>query len=204
MAALLLALAMLATACSEKGATETPQEPNTPENPNTPDNNDDNQGGDNNQGDDNQGGDNQGGNEEDNSWMDEVIDTSGADYLFKDGITGKVMLLEYNGLSNDYISLYNNESGLTLFLDLYSPKLYDYVTPGIYTLGDGSAMTAHREYCYIYFPDETLMRFVEGKVKVITDAEHSFGYPYYNITARFVNDAGEIIVADYEGQLVTQ
>ncbi|MBO5894624.1 MAG: hypothetical protein J6Q33_02415 [Alistipes sp.] len=193
MAALLLALAMLATACSEKGTPEVPQEPNTPENPNTPDNDDDNQGG-----------DNQGGNEEDNSWMDEVIDTSGADYLFKDGITGRVMLLEYNGLSNDYISLYNNESGLTLFLDLYSPKLYDYVTPGIYTLGDGSAMTAHREYCYICFPDETLMRFVEGKVKVITDAEHSSGYPYYNITARFVNDAGEIIVADYEGQLVTQ
>ena len=60
----------------------------------------------------------------DDSWMDEVIDISGADYLFKDGITGKVMFLEYNGLSNDYISLFDNATGLTLFLDLYSPMIY--------------------------------------------------------------------------------
>lgn len=140
----------------------------------------------------------------DDSWMDEVIDTSGADYLFKDGITGKVIFLEYNGLSNDYISLYDNATDLTLFLDLYSPMLYDYVTPGIYTFGDGAAMTAHREYCYIHFPDDTLMRFTDGRVKVITDPEHSSGYPYYHITARFVNEAGEVIVADYEGQLIAQ
>jgi hypothetical protein len=140
----------------------------------------------------------------DDSWMDEVIDTSDANYLFKDGITGKVMFLEYNGLSNDYISLYDNATGLTLFLDLYSPMVYDYVTPGIYTFGDGSAMTAHREYCYIHFPDDTLMRFTDGRVKVIVDPEHSSGYPYYHITARFVNEVGDVIVADYEGQLIEQ
>lgn len=140
----------------------------------------------------------------DDSWMDEVIDTSGADYLFKDGITGKVMFLEYNGLSNDYISLFDNATGLTLFLDLYSPMVYDYVTPGIYTFGDGAAMTAHREYCYIHFPDDTLMRFTDGRVKVMVDPEHSSGYPYYHITARFVNDAEEVIAADYEGQLIAQ
>lgn len=140
----------------------------------------------------------------DDSWMDEVIDTSGADYLFKDNITGKVMFLENNGLSNDYISLYDNATGLTLFLDLYSPMVYDYVTPGIYTFGDGAAMTAHRDYCYIHFPDDTLMRFTDGRVKVIADPEHSSGYPYYHITARFVNEAGEVIVADYEGQLIAQ
>lgn len=140
----------------------------------------------------------------DDSWMDEVIDTSGADYLFKDGITGTVYVQESNGLRNDYISLYDNATGLTLFLDLYSPMVYDYVTPGIYTFGDGAAMTAHREYCYIHFPDDTLMRFTDGRVKVIADPEHSSGYPYYHITARFVNEAGEVIVADYEGQLIEQ
>ena len=143
-------------------------------------------------------------NDNDDSWMDEVIDTSDADYLFKDGITGKVIFLEYNGLSNDYISLYDNATDLTLFLDLYSPMVYDYVTPGIYTFGDGAAMTAHRDYCYIHFPDDTLMRFTDGRVKVIADPEHSSGYPYYHITARFVNEAGEVIVADYEGQLIAQ
>ena len=141
----------------------------------------------------------------DDSWMDEVIDTSGADYLFKDGITGKVMFLESNGLSNDYISLNDNATGLTLFLDLYSPMVYDYVTPGIYTFGDGSAMTVNKEWCYVYFNDnEPLMRFVDGRVKVIADPEHSSGYPYYHITARFVNEAEEVIVADYEGQLIEQ
>ena len=141
----------------------------------------------------------------DDSWMDEVIDTSDANYLFKDGITGKVMFLEYNGLSNDYISLYDNATGLTLFLDLYSPMVYDYVTPGIYAFGDGSAMTVNKEWCYVHFNDnEPLMRFVDGRVKVIVDPEHSSGYPYYHITARFVNEAGEVIVADYEGQLIEQ
>ena len=51
----------------------------------------------------------------DDSWMDEVIDTSGADYLFKDGITGTVFVQESNGLRNDYISLNDNATGLTLF-----------------------------------------------------------------------------------------
>ncbi|MEE1149082.1 MAG: hypothetical protein UHN93_07480, partial [Alistipes sp.] len=141
----------------------------------------------------------------DDSWMDEVIDTSGADYLFKDGITGTVFVQESNGLRNDYISLNDNATGLTLFLDLYSPMVYDYVTPGIYTFGDGSAMTVNKEWCYVYFNDnEPLMRFVDGRVKVIVDPEHSSGYPYYHITARFVNEAGEVIVADYEGQLIEQ
>ena len=141
----------------------------------------------------------------DDSWMDEVIDTSDADYLFKDGITGTVYVQESNGLRNDYISLNDNATGLTLFLDLYSPMVYDYVTPGIYTFGDGSAMTVNKEWCYVYFNDnEPLMRFVDGRVKVIVDPEHSSGYPYYHITARFVNEAGEVIVADYEGQLIEQ
>ena len=141
----------------------------------------------------------------DDSWMDEVIDTSGADYLFKDGITGTVFVQESNGLRNDYISLNDNATGLTLFLDLYSPMVYDYVTPGIYTFGDGSAMTVNKEWCYVYFNDnEPLMRFVDGRVKVIVDPEHSSGYPYYHITARFVNEAGDVIVADYEGQLIEQ
>jgi hypothetical protein len=171
--------------------------PDTPTPPNTEDDGKDN-GEDNGEDDGKEDG-------KDDSWMDEVIDTSGADYLFKDGITGKVMFLEYNGLRNDYISLFDNATGLTLFLDLYSPMVYDYVTPGIYTFGDGSAMTVNKEWCYVHFNDnEPLMRFVDGRVKVIADPEHSSGYPYYHITARFVNEAGEVIVADYEGQLIAQ
>lgn len=141
----------------------------------------------------------------DDSWMDEVIDTSNADYLFAGDITGKVIVQESNGLRNDYISLYNNTTGLVLFMDLYSPMGLSYVTPGIYAFGDGSAMTVNKEWCYVYFNDnEPLMRFVDGRVKVIVDPEHSSGYPYYHITARFVNDAEEVIAADYEGQLIAQ
>ena len=170
--------------------------PNTPTPPNQEENGEDN-GEDNGKEDGKEDG-------KDDSWMDEVIDTSNADYLFAGDITGKVIVQESNGLRNDYISLHDNATGLTLFLDLYSPMVYDYVTPGIYTFGDGAAMTAHREYCYIHFPDDTLMRFTDGRVKVIADPEHSSGYPYYHITARFVNEAGEVIVADYEGQLIAQ
>ena len=141
----------------------------------------------------------------DDSWKDEVIDTSNADYLFAGDITGKVIVQESNGLRNDYISLYNNTTRLVLFMDLYSPMGLSYVTPGIYAFGDGSAMTVNREWCYVYFNDnEPLMRFVEGRVKVMVDPEHSSGYPYYHITARFVNDAEEVIAADYEGQLIAQ
>lgn len=148
----------------------------------------------------------EGGNEEvDDSWKDEVIDTSNADYLFAGDITGKVIVQELNGLRNDYISLYNNTTGLTLFMDLYSPAGKEYVTPGIYAFGDGSAMTVNREWCYVYFNDnEPLMRFVEGRVKIMVDSKHSSGYPYYNITARFVNEAGEVIAANYDGQLKEQ
>ena len=170
--------------------------PNTPTPPNQEENGEDN-GEDNGKEDGKEDG-------KDDSWMDEVIDTSNADYLFAGDITGKVIVQESNGLRNDYISLHDNATGLTLFLDLYSPMVYDYVTPGIYTFGDGAAMTAHRDYCYIHFPDDTLMRFTDGRVKVITDPEHSSGYPYYHITARFVNDAEEVIAADYEGQLIAQ
>jgi hypothetical protein len=192
-------LALLIVVACEPAADnpDTPTPPKQEENGNDNDDNDEN-GEDNNE-------DNGKDNDEDDSWMDEVIDTSGADYLFKDNITGKVMFLESNGLSNDYISLYDNATGLTLFLDLYSPMVYDYVTPGIYTFGDGSAMTVNKEWCYVYFNDnEPLMRFVDGRVKVIVDPEHSSGYPYYHITARFVNEAGDVIVADYEGQLIEQ
>ena len=167
--------------------------PDTPTPPNQEENGEDN------------GEDNGKDDGKDDSWMDEVIDTSDADYLFKDGITGKVIVQESNGLRNDYISLFDNATDLTLFLDLYSPMVYDYVTPGIYTFGDGSAMTVNKEWCYVYFNDnEPLMRFVEGRVKVMVDPEHSSGYPYYHITARFVNDAEEVIAADYEGQLIAQ
>ena len=175
---------------------------NTDEGGNTAEGGNTDEGGNNEDG----GNTGEGGNEDvDDSWKDEVIDTSNADYLFAGDITGKVIVQELNGLRNDYISLYNNTTGLVLFMDLYSPMGLSYVTPGIYAFGDGSAMTVNREWCYVYFNDnEPLMRFVEGRVKVMVDSKHSSGYPYYNITARFVNEAGEVIAANYDGQLIEQ
>ena len=134
--------------------------------------------------------------------MDEVIDISDADYLYKDNLLARVSFVPTSDptLRNDYISLTDQTTGLVLFMDLYSANDFDYITPGIYTFGDGTPMTAHREWCYVY--DEThesLMRFSDGRVKVIADPEHSSGSVWYHITARFENYSGEVIAADYEG-----
>ena len=142
--------------------------------------------------------------EEDNSWMDEVIDISDADCLYSEGVEARVSFVATNDptLRNDYISLTDNKTNLTLYMDLYSPDEQDYITPGIYTFGDGEPMTVHREWSYVYDGvEETFMRFTDGRVKVIATPDETTGEVVYHITARFVNAEGKVIGADYEGTI---
>lgn len=142
--------------------------------------------------------------EEDNSWMDEVIDISDADCLYSEGVEARVSFVATNDptLRNDYISLTDNKTNLTLYMDLYSPDEQDYITPGIYTFGDGEPMTVHREWSYVYDEvEETFMRFTDGRVKVIATPDETTGEVVYHITARFVNAEGKVIGADYEGTI---
>lgn len=140
----------------------------------------------------------------DDSWMDEVIDISDADCLYSEGVEARVSFVATNDptLRNDYISLTNNKTNLTLYMDLYSPDEQDYITPGIYTFGDGEPMTVHREWSYVYdVVEETFMRFTDGRVKVIATPNETTGEVVYHITARFVNAEGKVIGADYEGTI---
>jgi hypothetical protein len=142
--------------------------------------------------------------EEDNSWMDEVIDISDADCLYSEGVEARVSFVATNDptLRNDYISLTDYKTNLTLYMDLYSPNEQDYITPGIYTFGDGEPMTVHREWSYVYDEaEETFMRFIDGRVKVIATPDETTGEVVYHITARFVNAEGKVIGADYEGTI---
>ena len=140
----------------------------------------------------------------DDSWMDEVIDISDADCLYSEGVEARVSFVATNDptLRNDYISLTDNKTNLTLYMDLYSPDEQDYITPGIYTFGDGEPMTGHREWSYVYdVVEETFMRFTDGRVKVIATPDETTGEVVYHITARFVNAEGKVIGADYEGTI---
>jgi hypothetical protein len=140
----------------------------------------------------------------DDSWMDEVIDISDADCLYSEGVEARVSFVATNDptLRNDYISLTDYKTNLTLYMDLYSPDEQDYITPGIYTFGDGEPMTVHREWSYVYDGvEETFMRFTDGRVKVIATPDETTGEVVYHITARFVNAEGKVIGADYEGTI---
>ena len=140
----------------------------------------------------------------DDSWMDEVIDISDADCLYSEGVEARVSFVATNDptLRNDYISLTDNKTNLSLYMDLYSPDEQDYITPGIYTFGDGEPMTVHREWSYVYDEvEETFMRFTDGRVKVIATPDETTGEVVYHITARFVNAEGKVIGADYEGTI---
>ena len=111
-------------------------------------------------------------------------------------------MLETNGLRNDYLSIYEEASGRSLFIDFYSPLGGEYLASGEYPLGDGSSMTCAQEYTYLTLVnDGDLLRFSEGVARVTVDAEHESGYPWYTIDAYFVMESGESVLLDYDGQI---
>lgn len=187
MAALLLALAMLATACSEKGTPEVPQEPNTPENPNTPNNPDDN--------------------EEPEPEKPETEEPTHpelpeATYAIDENIEGYVRTFETNGLRNDYVSFYEPISDHTLFIDFYSPIEGDYLPSGHYPLGDGSSMTSAQEYTYITLETGAdFIAFSDGSATVTARHDKATGVTTHKVTAYYTMVTGETVSLQYEGVL---
>ena len=177
MTALLLALAMLATACSEKGTAEVPQEPNTPENPDTPNNPDDNE-------------------EPTHPELPE------ATYAIDENIEGYVRTFETNGLRNDYVSFYEPISDQTLFIDFYSPIECDYLPSGHYPLSDGSSMTSAQEYTYITLETGAdFIAFSDGSATVTARHDETTGVTTHKVTAYYTMVTGETVSLQYEGVL---
>ena len=124
-------------------------------------------------------------------------------YHFSEGILASIYTTETNGLRNDYISFYDDATGHTLFIDLYSDLSNENVAMGEYVLGDGSAMTCDQRYTYlVYSWSEELYRFEEGSTFVVVDVEHESGYPWYQITGYFLLSNGESVSLDFEGQVI--
>lgn len=125
-----------------------------------------------------------------------------ADYEFRGNLHASIFLLETNGLRNDYLSIYEEASGRSLFIDFYSPLGGEYLASGEYPLGDGSSMTCAQEYTYLTLVNGgDLLRFSEGVARVEVDADHESGYPWYTIDAYFVMASGESVLLDYDGQI---
>lgn len=125
-----------------------------------------------------------------------------ADYEFRGNLHANIMVLETNGLRNDYLSIYEEASGRSLFIDFYSPLGGEYLASGEYPLGDGSSMTCAQEYTYLtLFTNGDLLRFSEGVARVEVDTDHESGYPWYTIDAYFVMESGESVLLDYDGQI---
>ena len=132
---ILLAL-LLFVACEP--ANNDTQQPNTPE-INEGENEGEN-GGDN--GEDN-GEDN---GDEDNGEDDETIATIHTFTEFN--TSAHVIILETNGLRNDYVTFYDTQTGYALYIDFYSPIENEYLPDGTYSLSDGSSMTLDKQYTY--------------------------------------------------------
>lgn len=126
-----------------------------------------------------------------------------ADYEFRGNLRASIMVFETeDGLRNDYLSIYEEASDRSLYIDFYSPLDGEYLASGEYPLGDGSSMTCAQEYTYLtLFTNGELLRFSEGVARVEVDANHESGYPWYTIDAYFVMDSGESVLLDYDGQI---
>lgn len=125
-----------------------------------------------------------------------------ADYEFRGNLYASIMVLETNGLRNDYLTIYEEASGRSLYIDFYSPLGGEYLASGEYPLGDGSSMTCAQEYTYLTLvTNGDLLRFSEGVARVEVDADHESGYPWYTIDAYFVMESGESVLLDYDGQI---
>lgn len=124
-------------------------------------------------------------------------------YHFAGELVVNRQVLETNGLRNDYISFYNEDSGNTLYIDFYSVSGGEELASGKYELGNGtSAMTFDQQYTYMTFSgSDDLHRFAEGSVCVAVDIEHESGYPWYHFTAYLVMSNGVSVSLDYEGQM---
>ena len=198
---LLLAFTLVATACEE---TQTPQTPDNTEEPENP-NDDPNKGGnedDENKEDDNTGN---GNNEEDNSWIENPTPMPEATYALSDRISVKSLVNYADGLRNDYITFYDEETGYAVYTDIYTADSNTMLPTGRYLLSNDMVNTVYYEWSYFTpYTNSDLYRFTEGWLEVIADGEHSSGYPYHKIRAYFVMESDESVSIEWEGTIVEQ
>ena len=149
------------------------------------------------------GGENGGDNGGDNGEVDETTTTIHTFTEFN--TSAHVIILETNGLRNDYVTFYDTQTGYALYIDFYSPIENEYLPDGTYNLSDGSSMTLDKHYTYFtYYTDGELIRFTEGSAKVNVDPDHESGYPFYEVSARFVTAEMESVKVEYKGQILPQ
>ncbi|MBO5972564.1 MAG: hypothetical protein J6Q07_06110 [Alistipes sp.] len=140
---------------------------------------------------------------EDNGEVDETTTTIHTFTEFN--TSAHVIILETNGLRNDYVTFYDTQTGYALYIDFYSPIENEYLPEGTYSLSDGSSMTLDKQYTYFtYYTDGELIRFTEGSAKVKVDLDHESGYPFYEVSARFVTADMEGVKVEYKGQILPQ
>lgn len=178
----------------------------TPEQGTDDEGNSDENGGD--QGDDNgdegNGGDNGNtGDEGDNSWMDNPQPMPEATYALNDRLLVTSLVTYADGHRNDYMTFYDELTGLAVYLDIYTSESNTILETGRYLLADSYDNAVYYQWSYfVPYVNADLVRFTDGWLEVIADAEHSSGYPYHKIRAYFDMESGESVSIEFEGTIV--
>ena len=178
----------------------------TPEQGADDEGNSDENGGD--QGDDNgdegNGGDNGNtGDEGDNSWMDNPQPMPEATYALNDRLLVTSLVTYADGHRNDYMTFYDELTGYAVYLDIYTSDSNTILETGRYLLADSYDNAVYYQWSYfVPYENADLVRFTDGWLEVIADAEHSSGYPYHKIRAYFDMESGESVSIEFEGTIV--
>lgn len=123
-------------------------------------------------------------------------------------LSGRLIVSDFvayaDGKRNDYISFYDEQSSLTLYIDLYSSESNTMLVSGRYPLSDSCDNSTYREYSYLTLTpqSEELLRFTDGWVAVLADKDDPSGYPLHKIRAFFIMESGDSVSLDYTGTLV--
>jgi hypothetical protein len=164
------------------------------------DNGDEGNGGDNGNGDGNGDGN---GNEDDNSWIDNPQPMPEATYALNDRLLVTSLVTYADGHRNDYMTFYDELTGLAVYLDIYTSESNTILETGRYLLADSYDNAVYYQWSYfVPYVNADLVRFTDGWLEVIADAEHSSGYPYHKIRAYFDMESGESVSIEFEGTIV--
>ncbi len=157
------------------------------------------------EGSDNEENGNEGGsgNEEDNSWIDDPMPMPEATYVLNERLAVSSYVSYSEGKRNDYMTFYQESTGYAVYLDIYTSESNTMLETGRYLLADIDDNAVYREWSYFTpYTNSDLIRFTDGWVEVIADAEHSSGYPYHKIRAYFDMENGDSISLEFEGTIM--
>lgn len=123
-----------------------------------------------------------------------------ATYQLCGNLTVSDYVQDTNGLRNDYVSFYDTMSGLTLFIDFYSPMDGKYLPTGRYPLGDGSSMTTAQEYTYLtLYTNGELLRFESGHADVGASYDAVTNTTIHSVSAYYTMASGETVSLQFSG-----